>query len=129
MKIMSIKKMFKPQLTEHIPGRKRVYKNIFGKTVSTIERSEKNIENLKIGKISEFMRNLHQAGVVDTNSICVMDSLTATQKPINIVSFIVKDGSKNLNRANAYLKSGQAAVTYKSTFINGDISSSCRVKG
>lgn len=35
-------KMFKPQLVEHVPGQKRVYQNVFGKTTLMLEEETKS---------------------------------------------------------------------------------------
>ena len=110
-----IKKLFGPRLVEHIPGEKRVYKNMFGKTVKTIERSEQRVENLEPGKLSQFMCNLNKIGM-DPSVAYSIDKITATRKPIDAVSFMVVNKDGCLIRANASLKSCAAQMRYKSSF-------------
>ena len=120
MKINFLKNLFQPRLAEHIPGQKRVYKNVFGKTVRTIERKETEIPNIKPGQVSAFVLGLGKAGIRDKNAIVAMDGLTATEKPINATTFVVKDRDGLLERLNTSLKSGNAAVRYRSSFFRND---------
>lgn len=39
---MMERKMFKPKLVEHVPGQKRVYQNIWGKTIFQLEEETKS---------------------------------------------------------------------------------------
>jgi len=110
-----VKKLFGPRLVEHIPGEKRVYKNMFGKTTKTIERVEQIIENLEPDKVSKFMCKLNKIGM-DPSVIYSIDKIAATRKPIDAVSFMVVDKNDYLIRANASLKSGEAKMRYKSSF-------------
>ena len=115
MEVTIFKRIFKPRLAEHIPGERRVYKNLFGKTVKTIERVEQRVENLELDKVSKFMCKLNEIGM-DPSVVYSIDKITATRKPIDAVSFMVVDKNGYLLRANASLKSGAAQMRYKSSF-------------
>lgn len=115
MKIFALNRIFKPLLTKHIPGEKRVYKNILGKTIKTIERTEERIENLEPKKLSKFLDNLDGLGI-DKSITGFLDKITATRKPINAVSFMVKDKNGNIERVNVSIKSGNAIMRYRSSF-------------
>lgn len=118
---MNIRSLFTPKLAEYIPGEKRIYKNLFGKTAKIIERKESSIQNINLDKISQFVGDLHKVGVKDKNAICIMNNLVKTGKPINATTYIVKDKNDMLKRVNVSLNSGNAVVRYKSEFKNGDI--------
>lgn len=119
MEVTIFKRIFKPRLAEHIPGERRVYKNIFGKTVKTIERTEGSVENLKPTNLSKFIDELDEFGI-KPDALIALDKITSTGKPIDAVSFIVVDKNGYIQRANASLKSGEAAARYKSSFKDGE---------
>ena len=128
MKIAILRSLFLPRLAEHVPGVKRVYKNIFGQTVRTIERKEAEIPNVQPGKISDFILGLDSAGIKDKDAIVAMDRITATQKPIQATTFIVKDRDGILERVNTSLSSGDAALRYYSSFFrNNTLVDSCAI--
>lgn len=120
---MSIKSIFSPRLAEHIPGQKRVYKNIFGKTVKTIELKESQIPPLAPENYSTFMDNVRKTGIQELPAWSGTDKILAQRKPISANSFIVKDKDGYIERANVSLRSGAAQGRYKASFKDGELDS------
>ena len=122
MEVTIFKRIFKPRLAEHVPGERRVYKNLFGKTVRTVERMEEKVEAIDKNNILQSMKVVEESELQSKTKKAVnkINELAAMGKPIDASSFIVTDKNGCIERANTSLKSGNAAVRYKSSFENGD---------
>lgn len=120
---MSIKSIFSPRLAEHIPGQKRVYKNMFGKTVKTIELKESQIPALAPENYSTFMNSVRATGLHELPTFPGTDKILAQGRPISANSFIVTDKNGCIERANVSLRSGAAQGRYKASYRNGEFDS------
>ena len=123
MTITILKNLFRPRLAEHIPGEKRVYKNMFGKTIRTIERVEEKIEKIDRDVVSLNIKTLENSELQPNTKKAVlkMNELASRGEPIKAVGFIVSDKNGLIERANSSLKCGEAVARYKTSFKNGDL--------
>ena len=119
-----IRKIFQPRLAEHIPGQKRIYKNMFGKTIRTIKLTEESIKGIDKDKALQSMKAVTESDLYpDTKkAVNIIEKLATTGKPIDATSFIVEDKNGFIERIRSTLKSGEAVVRYKTSFQNGDFS-------